>query len=322
MLKPDQVKSILIIGITGGLAHIIAEMLSKKYPEAQITGVDSRETSHPVIRKNVHYTQMKYTRGNFEKLFRDKQFDVVLHLGRISHVRTTPGSANFNRRLNLNLMGTTTILELALKFKVKKMIILSTHHVYGALADNPIFIKEDAPLRASFKYPELRDVVEMDQLCTNWMWKNQQQLSTVVLRPCNIIGPQIKNTITQYLCSPYVPVPIDFNPMYQFIHEFDMSNVIVQAIEKVPTGIYNVANDDVISIREAKKIINAKRIDMPIILLEQLARFIRPLWSFPSYLLDYLKYPAVIDNSEIKKYISSDSFRFPAREALNLLKLH
>ena len=74
--------------------------------------------------------------------------------------------------------------------------------------------------------------------------------------PCSIIGPQIKNTMSQYLTTPYVPVPIDFNPMFQFIHEFDMAKVIIKCLDKVPTGIFNVAPDEVISLKDAKDHLN------------------------------------------------------------------
>lgn len=79
-------------------------------------------------------------------------------------------------------MGTNRILDLCERSGVAKVIILSTFHVYGALSDNSIFLGEDAPLRASIRHPELRDVIEMDQICTNWMWKNQKSISTVVLK--------------------------------------------------------------------------------------------------------------------------------------------
>jgi UDP-glucose 4-epimerase len=194
--------------------------------------------------------------------------------------------------------------------------------VYGALPDNPMFLKEDAPLRASFKFPELRDVVEMDQICTNWMWKNQNEIETIVLRPSNIIGPTIRNAITQYLQTPYAPLPIDYNPMFQFIHEFDMAMIISESLSKLPTGIFNVAGDDVISLHQAVDIIKIKKIPLPLIVLEQFAKIITPIWKFPNYLIDYIKYPSTLDNSELKKYLGDHCFRFTAVEALELLKLH
>jgi len=312
-------KSVLIIGIQGALAKITAEFLIKKHPQIRIHGVDSRAIDDVPHRSQLTFQQIKYTRTNFEKIFREFNFDTVLHLGRLGHSRAT---GNINKRIDINLVGTNTILELAQKFHSKKVVILSTHHVYGAHGDNSMFLKEDAPLRGSFKYAELRDVVEMDQMCTNWMWKNQNHIETVVLRPCNIIGPQIKNSITQYLKTPYAPLPIDYNPMFQFVHEFDMASIIVASAESLKTGIYNVAGDDVVSLHEASAIVGMRKMKVPIILVEQLAKIMTPVWKFPTYLIDYLKFPATLDNSELKKNLGDNIFRFSAKEALELLKLN
>ena len=313
----EKNKSVLIIGIQGALAKITAEILIKNNPKIKIHGVDSRGIDSVPNRSQLTYQQMKYTRTNFEKMFREHQFDTILHLGRLGH---SPAMGNINKRIDINLVGTNTILELAHKFQWTKVVILSSHHVYGALPDNAMFLREDAPLRGSFKFAELRDVVEMDQMCTNWMWKNQNQIETVVLRPCNIIGPQIKNSITQYFKTPYAPLPLDYNPMFQFIHEFDMATIITSSIDQLKTGIYNVAGDDVVSLHEAADIIGVKKFKVPIIAVEQLAKILTPVWTFPHYLLDYLKYPSTLDNGELKKNLGNEIFRFNAKEALELLK--
>jgi UDP-glucose 4-epimerase len=312
-------KRVLIIGAAGGLARILTGLISKEKEQYEIVGVDPRDLSELPKKENVTYKRMKYTRGNFEKLFRDNNFDTVFHLARMSHAQSN--KSNLAQRLDLNIMGTNRILELCLKFEIKKVVVLSTYHVYGALSDNPTFIPEDSPLRASIKHPELRDVTEMDQLATNWMWKNQHQIETIVLRPCSIIGPQINNSMSQYLTTPYAPVGMDYNPMFQFIHEFDMANILYRCITEVPTGIYNIAPDEVISIREAKKQIEVSSVSLPIFALSPVALAVKKLWNFPDYLLEYIKFPCIIDNSEIKKHIKEDLFRFTTKEALELLKL-
>lgn len=315
----SEFKNILIIGIQGALSKITAELLLKKYPQINIYGVDSRSVSDIIPRDNYKVSKIKYNRTNFEKIFRENHFDIVFHLGRLGHASR---NQDLTKRIDVNLIGTNAILELCQKFQTKKVIILSTHHVYGAISDNSMFLAEDSPLRASFKFPELRDVVEMDQMCTNWMWKHQESIETIVLRPANIIGPQINNSITQYLKTPLAPMPMDFNPMFQFVHEFDMAQVLVRSIEELPTGIYNVANDEVISLHDAVKTVNIKKIQMPIIALEQIAKIISPLWKFPRYLIDYIKFSTTLDNSFLKKHLGEDVFRFKAKEALELLKLN
>ena len=309
---------ILIIGIAGGLAQITSRIILQNNPDAEIYGVDNRDVPEVEL-KGLTCIKMKFSRGNFEKLFREHEFDVVYHLARISH--SNIGPQDLRKRLELSVMGTSRILDLSLRFGIKKLIVLSTFHVYGALSDNSIFLDENAPLRASVKHAELRDVVEMDQICTNWMWKNQEQVETVVLRPCNIIGSQISNTMSKYLTSHFAIRPLDYNPVFQFIHEFDMANILYRSINEVPTGIYNIAPDEVISIREAKKEINIPSMPLPIFALSPVALAVKKLWNFPDYLLEYIKFSCIIDNSEIKKYIKDDLFRFTTREALELLKL-
>lgn len=312
-------KRLLILGMGGGLARITAGLLLKKFPRLQIVGVDSRSMVREYPDNRVTYLRMKYTRGNFEKIFRDHEFDSMLHLGRLSHAQAG-STLNLAQRLDLNLMGTKRILDLCLKYRLKKVVVLSTFHVYGALKDNPTFMSEESPLRASIKYPELRDVVEMDQLVTSWMWKNQSELSTVVLRPCNIIGPQINNTMTRYLTAKYAPQPVDYNPMLQFVHEFDMAACLAESIAHVKTGIYNVAPNEAISIREAKKVIGKPTLPIPLFLLEPVARgFNTPVWSFPHYLLDYIKFPCVIDGRPLLSQLEHP-LRYSIRESLDLLK--
>lgn len=320
MLDYTDAKKVLLIGAAGGLAQITAGLLSKEYPHLKIIGVDSRPIDHLPDRPQVTIKRMNYTRGNFEKLFRDHNFDIVFHLGRLGHANVGPNSS-LAHRLDLNVMGTSRILDLCLKFKIKKLILLSTFHVYGALSDNPVFIREDHPLRASIKYPELRDVTEMDQIATNWMWKNQDQVSTVVLRPCNIVGPQIHNAITRYLRTSYAPIPIDYNPMFQFIHEFDMAHVLIQSVDQVPTGIYNVAPDESISLKDARDTVGQKSLPVPMMVLAPAAQMIKRLWSFPDYLLDYVRFSCIISSSALGKHLARDKFRFSTRETLELLKL-
>lgn len=313
-------KKILIIGIAGGLAQMTARLILSENPEWEILGIDSRDVSRVPKLPGLTALELKYSRGNFENLFRTHSFDVVYHLGRLSHASNTQNE--LAKRIDLSVMGTSRILDLCERSEVKKVIILSTFHVYGALPDNPIFLNEDAPLRASIKHPELRDVIEMDQMCTAWMWKNQNTISTVVLRPCNIIGTQIQNSMTRFLAGPIALSPIDYNPFFQFIHEYDMANILYKAMVSIPIGTYNVAGDDFISFRQALDVVGTKGIPFPMFMAGGLNSALRKFKiNVPDYLLDYLKFSCLISNHELKKHLGDDYLRFSIKEALELIKL-
>lgn len=309
--------SILIIGIAGGLAQITTKLLQQTHPDCTIYGIDSRPIKGIEENERLKLLQIRFTRGKFENLFRDIHFDYVIHLARVSHTNQNA----LKKRLDLNLIGTKTILDLCLKHKIKKTIILSTFHVYGAYSDNPIFIEEEAQLKATLKHPELRDVVEMDQICQNYLWQHQDSLQMVIFRPCNIIGANILNSMTKFLLNPFGFHPLDYNPMFQFIHEFDMAKIMVKSLD-LPSGIYNVAPDDYISLKEARKIIHGKSRALPICLLGITNRLIRHFgFSVPDYLIDYLKFSCLISNAKIKKALGPDFIQSPTKDALKLLKL-
>ena len=312
--------SVLIIGISGSLAQRAMEILNVNYPGIKIWGVDGRACPPLRESKNFKMHRMPYTRGNFERLFRDHHFDLVLNLGRLSHSHASaPGE--MARKLEFSVIGNQRILDLSLKNGVKKVVTLSTFHVYGALPDNSAYITEEMPLRASLKYSDLRHVVDMDNVVSNWMWRHQNDIESILLRPCNIIGPGIRNTISQYLASQRAPYPMDFNPMMQFIHEFDMANVVAHACERLPTGIYNVAPEGVVDLRKALKMAGHQSIAVPFSLGKLLARMVKlPTLRIPNYLIDYLMYSCLIDSSLLRKHFPHNFFRFPMDDALQTLK--
>ncbi|MCY4643549.1 MAG: NAD-dependent epimerase/dehydratase family protein [Bacteriovoracales bacterium] len=315
-------RSILVIGISGSLAQKTVGLLLEKYPNATIRGIDARPLP-PGFGPNerLQMERIPYRRNSFERLFRDHRFDLVLNLGRFSHSQGhTP--KDMARKLEFSVIGSRRILDLSLKSGVKKAVTLSTFHVYGALPDNPTSISEEMPLRASLKYPDLRHVVDMDNVVAKWMWRHQNAMDSVVLRPCNIVGPSIRNTISRYLTHPKAPYPMDFNPMMQFIHEHDMANVVAGASELLPTGIYNVAPPGgVIGLRQALKAMGNEGLPIPFFLAAWPLRLLQwPRLRVPGYLIDYLIYSCLIDSSLLHRHLPKDFFRYSVEKALQGLR--
>ena len=315
----ENVSSILIIGMAGNLAKITAKEIHGKNPNIKIIGVDSRKVPRSLSKLNVKFHQINYTRSHFERLFREHKFDVVLFLGRYAHVGLNILSM-LTDSLDTKISGIKNIFDLCVKFKVKRIVVLSSFHVYGALPGNPLFLLEDTPLKADFKYPDIRDVVEMDKMARLWVDKHKA-VETVILRPCSIVGPHIQNAITKYLKTPYAPVPMDFNPNFQFLHETDMADIIVKAIDKLPPDTYNVAPDEYVTIRDAMKIVGNPTLPVPLFLIEPMAKILKKtLFKIPEYFISYLKFPCIIDNSNLHKALGDLNFRYNTKETLKNLK--
>ncbi len=315
-----SLKKVLLLGCRGGLAQIFCKIVSQELPQYEILGIDSRSIRHLRPPKRVTFRQMTYRRGAFENLFREQKFDVVLNLARIGN--TIKDQESFAKRFDLNVLSIEKILELCLSAGVKRVILLSTFHVYGAIPDNPAFLTEDAPLRASLKYPEIRDVVDMDQIATKWMWRHQTRMSTVIFRPCNIIGPQTKNTITKYLCGPVLLKILDFRPIFQFIHELDMARLLVLALgQKIPGGVYNAAPLQTMPLNDAYHFLSGRQIPFTMGIASLLNLFLKfSTIKIPEYLLDYLRFSCLIDPQQLNTYLPENFWRFSAKKALESLR--
>jgi UDP-glucose 4-epimerase len=93
-----------------------------------------------------------------------------------------------------------------------------------------------------------------------------------------------------------------------------MRDAICSAFEKNIPGVYNVAPDDYIGFQDAIKAAGSKTLQIPSVppaFTERIARFLK--WkSFPPYLINYFKYPVIIDGSLFAK-----TFGFKPKKTLN-----
>jgi UDP-glucose 4-epimerase len=200
------------------------------------------------------------------------------------------------RRYNANVLGTQKLLDLSHKYGINRVVVLSTFHVYGAVAYNPALIDEEAPLKSAGLSADLIDSVELENLANIYLWR-YPDLNITILRPCNIVGPGVRNSISTLLGSERAPVLAGFSPMMQFIHIDDMSDAIVLAYNKTQRGIFNVAPQDWVAYQHALKLCGCNTIPIPSIppILPKLILKTLRLRSFPSYLMAFFKYPVVID---------------------------
>ena len=277
---------ILITGAAGALAQQVIEQLRDT---CDLVAVDFLEQVY--LGDDIPSYCIDFNKRVFEDLFRRYQFDGVIHMGRIMSSQLTR-----MRRYNANVLGTQKLLDLSHKYGIKRVVVLYTFHVYGAVAYNPALIDEAAPLKSAGLSADLIDSVELENLANIYLWR-YPELNITILRPCNIVGPGVRNTISTLLASERAPVLAGFSPMMQFIHIDDMADAIVLAYKKPTRGVYNVAPQDWVAYQHALKLCGCKRIQVPSIppMVPKMILGTLKLKSFPSYLMAFFKYPVVID---------------------------
>ena len=283
----DGKKTVLVTGAAGALAKRVIARLHGRY---NVVAVDFRRKVETDAGIPSYRVEME--KRGFEDIFLNHQIDAVLHIGRIfAH------ESSRDRRYNANVLGSKKLLELCRKYGVSQVLIHSTYYVYGASAYNPALLDEDHPLKASEVTMDLVDSVELESLANIYLWKHPE-LNITILRPCNVLGPGVRNSMSLLLSHTYTPVLLGFSPMMQFLHVDDMADAMVLAFEKNKPGIYNVAPDDYIPYQRAVEECGCRKLPVPGI-PPVVPKFMSSLlnWGafFPPYLINYFKYPVILD---------------------------
>ncbi len=282
-------KTVLVTGAAGSLAK---RVIARLHGSCQIIAVDFRRKVETDA--DIPSYKVEFDKRGFEEVFRRHRIDAVLHLGRVfthEHDRM--------RRYNANVLGGKHLFELCRKYGVSQLLVHSTYFVYGASAYNPALLDEDAPLKASELTQDLVDSVELESLAQIYLWK-APELNISILRPCNVLGPGVRNTMSLLLSRPLVPVLMGFSPLMQFLHVDDMADALLRAFERNRPGIYNVAPDDYVTWTDAVEQCGCRAMPVPSIppLLPRLiSAALNRRAFFPPYLINYLKYPGTIDGS-------------------------
>lgn len=145
-------RTILITGGAGFIGSHVVRLIVNKYPNYKIVNLDKLTyagnlTNLKDIESQPNYEFIKGDIVDSEfilKLFREKQFDGVIHLAAESHVdRSISNPTEF---VYTNVIGTVNLLNAARdiwkEFSEKKFYHISTDEVYGSLGDEDIFTEE------------------------------------------------------------------------------------------------------------------------------------------------------------------------------------
>ena len=301
---------VLVVGVAGGLGRLVSRRLLERH---EVIGVD--RDAWKLRPPRLPFYQVDIRKRGFEDVFRREHPTAVVHLGFVRHFRNRP-----DERYDFNVRGTRKLLDHCRTYGVRRLIVLSSSYVYGALPDSPYFMDEEHPLDASRNYPEIRDLVEVDVLTQSFLWKHSN-IQTVVLRPVNTLGYAVQSAIRTYLTMRRVIVMTGFNPMMQFIHEEDLAEAVALALERGLRGVFNVTGPGEVPLRTAIRETGGRPLSLP----EPIARPVigglhaAGLFPFPPGAIDYIKYPCTISG---KRFVDAADSRpiFGLRETFRTVR--
>jgi len=289
---PPLPRSVAITGIAGNLGRKLAKLL---HMDTHIIGIDRRPFREKP--KDVEHHQLDIRKNRVEEVFRHGRVEAIAHLGLMHDPRV-----RFSEAHGFNVVGTQKLLDLAARHRVRKVVLLSSANVYGPLPGNPNFLPEETPLLGAARFPNVRDLVEVDMYVQSFMWKCPE-VETVILRPVNIVGPTVKNAPSNYLRLRRPLTVLGFDPMVQLIHEEDVCRAVVLALRPGVRGVYNVTGPGEVPLSAVLSELGREPVPVPHFLVRSLARrlFEARLSAYPPGEIDYIQYLCAVDGSRFAR---------------------
>ncbi len=284
----SQKPAVVLTGISGNLGRCVVKLLHK---DERIIGIDRR----PFVGKpkDVEMFQGDLRKKKIEDVFKRNPVKAIIHMGILHDPRMSADDHH-----SFNVLGTTRILDCAARFGVKKLVVLSSADVYGPSPENSNFLKEDAPLMAASRFPNVRDLIEVDMLAHGFFWR-QPSVETVVLRPVHIVGPTIKNAPSNYLRNKRPWKLAGFDPMVQLIHMEDVARAMIEALKEGRKGVYNIVGPGGVPLSALFRELGHHPLPIPHPIARPLlsALFRYRLASFPPEELDHIQFLGMVDGA-------------------------
>jgi UDP-glucose 4-epimerase len=248
---------VLVTGISGQIAGLLARALEARDDVDEIVGVDIREPSHDLRR--TRFVRAALRNPLVAKVLADSEIDTVVHLSTAAGPASVGGRA---RMKELNVIGAMQLFAACQNAPALRRVVLkSTTAVYGADHTDPALFREDDTPRVPPQHGFAKDATEIEGYARA-LGRRRGDLHLTVLRFANFIGPRLDSAFHSMLTLPVVPSLLGYDPRLQFCHEQDALDVLVRAATEDQPGTFNVAGDGILYLSQCIRL--AGRLSAPV----------------------------------------------------------
>ncbi len=257
-----------------------------------ILGLGTRNPAMPFDR--AEFVRADQTYSILDRIVRATQVDTIIHTFLVvDSTLVRPRALH-----EINVIGTMNLLAAAgaTGSPVRHVVVKSSTVVYGSTARDPNTFSEDHPRSDPPRTRLERSLTEAEQLVRDFAEENPST-TVSVLRFANVLGTDIRTSISKNLSRPFFPVIFGYDPLVQFVEEDD----VVRALEfvtrnRIP-GLFNVAGAGRLPWSEVAAICGTRRWPLspvnPRRAIAPLARL--GIFDFPPELAALLRYGRGVD---------------------------
>ena len=155
--------------------------------------------------------------------------DAVAHLA----VDLTPDADRDGQRQR-NTRAAQTVITAAFAAGVRRVVVVGSALAYGAYADNPVPLPDDAPLRAVPEASAVGDLLEIERIAAASR-RSHRGLAVTVLRPAVVLGAGDREPMAALLGAPRLLRIRGADTHWQFCHVADLA-AAVELAALAPAG--------------------------------------------------------------------------------------
>ncbi|TXG92740.1 NAD-dependent epimerase/dehydratase family protein [Rhodococcus rhodnii] len=301
----------LVTGSNGFLGRAVTAALRAR--GVPVIGLDLGEPRPDAPGPDVTEIGDVRDRGRLDEVFATHRPEVVVHLASI----VNPGATTTaEQEYDVDVRGTRAVLDACLAHGVRRIVVSSSGAAYGYHSDNPDRITECAPLRGNdeFSYSRHKRLVE-EMLAEHR--DRDPQLEQVVFRIGTILGETVRNQITALFEGPRILEISGCDSPFVFVWDTDVAEVFARAVTGDRTGIFNVAGEGVVTVRDIAELTGTKTLTVPAWALAAALRVGRSLGltEHGPERVGFLRYRPVLANDRlvnvfgyVPRYTSREAF--------------
>ena len=240
-------KTILVTGGAGFIGSNFISLLMNAYPQCHVINLDALTYAGNLANTYRFSSSPKYqffkerieNKDALNHFFENTKIDIIVNFAAESHVdRSVLSSEPF---VITNVLGTTCLLDFALKQKVSLFIQVSTDEVYGSLSQTGYFV-EETPLAPNSPYSASK--ASADLIAKSYF--HTHGLPVIITRCSNNYGPYqhpeklIPLTITNAINDQKIPLYGTGENIRDWIYVDDHCEGILHIMQKGKIGeVYN-----------------------------------------------------------------------------------
>jgi UDP-glucose 4-epimerase len=293
-------RAVLVTGAGGYLGRLVVRALAR--PEVGLETLVALDLHEPPPGERVEgatWVAMDVRAPELAALVEEHAIDCVVHLASIV---ATNGKISRELQYDVDVRGTENVLEGCLAGGVKKLVVTSSGAAYGYHPDNAAWLTEDAPLRGNELFPYAHHKRLVEEMLARYR-EAHPELRQLVLRPGTILGESTRGPIADFFDKPIVFGLESTATPFVFIWDEDVVACIVEGVRTDKAGVYNLAGDGVMTLREVAAAMRKRFIPLPDRLLERalglLQRF--GLTQYGPEQVLFLAHRPVLSNERLKR---------------------